>query len=159
VPLILGVIGLFIALVTIGILRHRRQASALEMEAAQLAASIFSTSANAPSVELRWSYGWPACAIGMEAAHTAAIIFSTSANAPSVELRWSYGWPAFTLVFPTQEARSQSSDHFEIQEFSARLGELVVRSANKYANYDVNRALWVTSIPERQQLLASAKRH
>jgi hypothetical protein len=92
----------------------------------------------------------------LEVEHTAQRVFGTTGNAPLVELHWAYGWPAFALVFPTQEARLLNVDQGAIQEFATQLRAIVVANIKRGAAFDVNKALWVTSVPERQQWRDSA---
>ena len=91
-----------------------------------------------------------------EATCLADRIFGQTADAPSIELKSVYSWPAFALVFPTQEARLLYSSRGSVREFASQLQSIVASTHRRGPAFDVERALWVTSVPERQEQLEKA---
>jgi hypothetical protein len=76
------------------------------------------------------------------------------ADAPALEFGCSFdGWPVFTLVFPTAEARSRLMEQETIREFASQLEKIVLGLSPRYSGFDGQKALSVTSVPEREALV------
>jgi hypothetical protein len=85
-------------------------------------------------------------------------MFMGETDAPSVKVGWSYGWPTVSLLFTTAEARSRLSERGTIQQFRAQLEAIVRGIWPRRRRFNVDKALYVTSIPERDALRDAAVR-